>query len=90
MKPHFVKTEYKSPVSKQPIALDPRYSDTAVAYADEWIPILPTTDNAMMDAMAYVIVTENLHDKKFLDTYVLGFDEEHMPQGVPAQLNPTT
>ncbi len=66
------------------IVVDPRYSDTAVAYADEWIPILPTTDNAMMDAMAYVIVEENLHNKKFLDTYVLGFDEEHMPEGVPA------
>lgn len=66
------------------IVVDPRYSDTAAAYADEWIPILPTTDNAMMDAMAYVIVTENLHDKKFLDTYVLGFDEEHMPEGIPA------
>lgn len=66
------------------IVVDPRFSDTAVAYADEWIPILPTTDNAMMDAMAYIIVTENLHDKKFIDTFVLGFDEDHMPEGVPA------
>lgn len=66
------------------IVVDPRYSDTAVAYGDEWIPILPTTDNAMMDAMAYVIVTENLHDKEFIDKYCLGFDEEHMPEGVPA------
>lgn len=66
------------------IVVDPRYSDTAVAYADEWIPILPTTDNALMDAMAYVIVTENLHDQEFLDKYCLGFDEDHMPEGVPA------
>lgn len=66
------------------IVVDPRYSDTAVAYADEWIPLLPTTDNALMDAMAYVIVTENLHDKAFLDKYCLGFDEQHMPEGVPA------
>lgn len=64
------------------IVVDPRYSDTAVAYADEWIPLLPTTDNALMDAMAYVIVEENLHDQEFLDKYCLGFDENHMPEGV--------
>ncbi|OCA81501.1 dimethyl sulfoxide reductase subunit A [Bacillus sp. FJAT-27225] len=65
------------------IAVDPRYSDSIAAYADEWIPILPGTDNALMDAMAYVIVKENLHDKAFLDKFVVGFDEEHMPEGVP-------
>lgn len=66
------------------ICVDPRNSNTAVAFADEWIPLLPTTDNALMDAMAYVIVSENLHDQAFLDQYVQGFDEEHMPEGVPA------
>jgi anaerobic dimethyl sulfoxide reductase subunit A len=66
------------------VVIDPRYSDTVAAYADEWIPILPTTDNAMMDAMAYVIVTEGLQDQEFLDKYCLGFDEDHMPEGTPA------
>lgn len=64
------------------IVVDPRCSNTAVELADEWIPILPTTDNAMMDAMAYVIVTEGLHDQEFLDKFVVGFDEAHMPEGV--------
>lgn len=67
------------------IVVDPRYSDTAVAYADEWIPILPTTDNALMDAMAYVIITENLHDQEFLNKYCVGFDDDHMPEGVPGE-----
>lgn len=66
------------------ISIDPRYSNTAVAFSDQWIPILPGTDNALMDAMAYVIVKENLHNKEFLDKYVVGFDEEHIPEGVPA------
>lgn len=66
------------------IVIDPRYSDTAVALADEWIPILPSTDAAMMDAMAYTIVTENLYNKTFVDKYCLGFDDAHMPAGVPA------
>jgi len=61
------------------IYVDPIYTDTAVALADEWIPIYPGTDNAMMDAMAYVMITEGLHDRAFLDKYCLGFDEIHLP-----------
>lgn len=66
------------------IVVDPRYTDTAVALADQWIPLRPTSDAALMSAMAYVIITENLHDQAFLDKYCLGFDEAHMPEGVPA------
>ncbi|MBE3580223.1 MAG: molybdopterin-dependent oxidoreductase [Thermoanaerobacteraceae bacterium] len=65
------------------IVVDPRYTDTAANVADEWIPIRPTTDNALLAALAYVIIMENLHDQAFLDKYCLGFDEEHMPPGVP-------
>lgn len=63
------------------IVVDPRYNDTAASLADQWIPLRPATDSAMMDAMAYVILTENLQDQHFLDTYCLGFDEAHMPAG---------
>lgn len=65
------------------VVIDPRESDTAVALADEWIPISPTTDTAMMDAMMYVIISENLYDKKFVDKYCIGFDEEQMPEDIP-------
>lgn len=65
------------------IVVDPRYSDTVASLADQWIPLLPTTDNALMDAMMYVIVSEGLHDRKFIDRYSLGFDEDSMPEGVP-------
>ncbi len=66
------------------IVVDPRYSDSAVALADEWIPLLPTTDNALMDAMAYVMLTEKLYDRPFVEKYCLGFDEKQMPQEIPA------
>ena len=66
------------------IVVDPRYSDTVSSLADQWIPLLPATDNALMDAMMYVIVTENLHDRAFIQRYTLGFDEDAMPEGVPA------
>ncbi|WP_408956626.1 DMSO/selenate family reductase complex A subunit [Natroniella sp. ANB-PHB2] len=63
------------------IVIDPRYNDTAVALADEWIPLLPTTDNAVMDAMAYVMITEDLYDREFVEEYCLGFDPSQMPEG---------
>lgn len=61
------------------ITIDPRCSDTA-NYGDEWIPIRPATDGAMAAAMAYVIISENRHDKHFLHTYCSGYDRETMPE----------
>jgi anaerobic dimethyl sulfoxide reductase subunit A len=66
------------------IVIDPRYTDTAVAFADQWIPIRPTTDNALIDAIAYVLITEGLVDEAFLDWHALGFDEAHLPEGAEA------
>ncbi len=53
------------------IVVDPRYSDTVSSLADQWIPLLPTTDNALMDAMMYVIISENLHEIRHLSTHIL-------------------
>ncbi len=47
----------------------------------EWVPIRPATDAALLDAMAYVIWSEGLHDQVFLDRCCLGFDKVHMPAG---------
>lgn len=57
------------------IAVDPFYSDSAATLAQEWVPIRPGTDAAMLIAMAYVIIKENLQDQQFLDTYTVGFDK---------------
>lgn len=69
------------------IVIDPRESDTVIAIADQWIPIRPSTDGALAAAMAYVIWSEGLQDQRFMDTYCVGFDADHMPEGVPAELN---
>ncbi|HEX7662347.1 MAG TPA: DMSO/selenate family reductase complex A subunit [Pseudonocardiaceae bacterium] len=65
------------------IIIDPRYTDTAVNLGDEWVPIRPGTDPALVAALVYVMVTEGLHDQAFLDQYSIGFDEAHMPAGAP-------
>ena len=56
------------------ISIDPRYHDSAATLAEQWIPIRPGTDTAMMVSMAYVMIKENLHDQEFLDKYAVGFD----------------
>src|SRR6266545_1720642 len=61
------------------VCIDPRHSLSAASLADEWIPIRPGTDTAMMSAMAYVMLTENLHDARFIRTYCVGFDSYQMP-----------
>ena len=65
------------------IVVDPRLSMTAQALADDWIPLRPGTDSALMDAMAFVMISEGLLDRAFLDRYCVGFDEEHLPAGAP-------
>lgn len=55
------------------ISVDPRYTNTAAIFAHQWIPIRPGTDAAMLIAMAYVIIKENLEDRQFVDTYTVGF-----------------
>jgi anaerobic dimethyl sulfoxide reductase subunit A len=57
------------------ISIDPRYHDSAATLAEQWIPIRPGTDTAMMVSMAYVMIRENLHDQEFLDKYTVGFDK---------------
>lgn len=63
------------------VVIDPRKTLTATALADDWIPIRPGTDAAMMNAMAYVMITEGLLDEEFVNEYCVGFDADHMPEG---------
>ena len=66
------------------IIIDPRYTDTGAGREDEWIPIRPGTDAALVNGLAYVMITENLVDQAFLDKYCVGYDEKTLPAGAPA------
>ena len=56
------------------VVIDPRLTPTG-AQADEWIAPKPHTDLALVLAMLYHIVTNNLYDATFVQKWVLGFDE---------------
>jgi DmsA/YnfE family anaerobic dimethyl sulfoxide reductase A subunit len=61
------------------VCVDPRVTMTSKQLADEHVFIRPSTDAAALIAMAYVIVSENLHDQAYCDRYVLGLDEGPVP-----------
>lgn len=77
--------QFKERNNTRLIMIDPRYNDTAVTSADEWVPIRPGTDAALVNGMAYVMITEDLVDQEFLDRYCIGYDAEHMPEGYEDQ-----
>lgn len=79
----FVTQQVKRMGNTKVIVIDPRLSDTAVTIADQWVPLRPNTDAALVAGMAHVMITEKLLDQEFLDTYCVGFDEDHMPEGAP-------
>jgi len=79
--------QYWKDLGKTIIVIDPLCNEMAATVADKWIPILPGTDAAMALAILYTWISEGSLDQGFLDSKCLGFDEEHMPEGVPAGLS---
>lgn len=62
------------------IHIDPRLSDTVAGHCDEWLPINPGTDAALVAGIAHHLIEKNLVDLAFLHTYCVGYDEETMPE----------
>ncbi len=61
------------------ISIDPRHTETLAGHDDEWVPIRPGTDAALVAGIAFVLITENLVDQEFLDTYCVGYDASTLP-----------
>lgn len=55
------------------IVLDPRRSENA-ELADIWLPLRVGTDAAMALGWLYVIITEELYDKDFVEKWTVGFE----------------
>jgi len=56
------------------ICVDPRLSPSAKAFAEQWVSIKPGTDAAMLIAMDYVMIKENLYNRGFIDAHTTGFN----------------
>ena len=75
------------------IFIDPFYNDSAQVLADEWIPIRPGTDTAMLLAIGYTLITEDdpktnpLIDWDFLNRCTIGFDKTSLPAGADPKEN---
>jgi len=69
------------------IFVDPFHNQTSQSMADEWIPVRPGTDTALLMGMAYHMIVNDLQDQEFLDKYTLGFDADHMPDGADPKEN---
>lgn len=75
------------------ICVDPFRNPTAQVLADEWIPIRPATDTALVLGMAHTLITEDNPDINplinwdFLNSCTVGFDSEHMPEGADPKEN---
>ncbi len=67
------------------VVIDPRYNATAKTLGAEWVAVRPSTDAALMDAMAWVIMTEDLYDHSFVEQHCQGFTRSTMPEGAPPE-----
>jgi len=55
------------------VLLSPFREDALAALDAEWMPLLPSTDAALLLGLAHTLVAEGLHDRAFLERYTVGF-----------------
>ena len=56
------------------VNISPLRDDVAEALGAEWLPLRPNTDVALMLGLAHTLITEQLYDRGFLETYTVGFE----------------
>ena len=66
------------------VVADPRFS-TAAAKANDWLPVKPGTDTALLLAWMNVLITEELYDAAYAEQYTIGIDRliEHVADYTP-------
>ncbi len=67
------------------IHIDYRMNETCSAHGDEWVPIRPGADAALVSAIAHEWIVNGQVDEEFLHTYCVGYDEQTMPESARGQ-----
>lgn len=65
------------------IIIDPRQSDSVIAFNADWIPIKPGTDSALIAGMLYTLIKENLINDELVNQYAIGWDSSTLPKNAP-------
>lgn len=65
------------------IIIDPRQSDSVIAFNAEWIPIKPGTDSALIAGMLHTLIEENLINDDLVNQYAVGWDSSTLPENAP-------
>ncbi|OCG21506.1 MULTISPECIES: DMSO/selenate family reductase complex A subunit [unclassified Gilliamella] len=65
------------------IIIDPRRSESVVAYNAEWIPIIPGTDAALVAAIGYTLLEQDRIDENMLNQYCIGWNADSLPDSAP-------
>jgi biotin/methionine sulfoxide reductase len=55
------------------VLISPLKSDLPDEVNNEWVPVKPGTDTAMMLALAHTLVLDGTHDRSFLDSHCVGW-----------------
>jgi anaerobic dimethyl sulfoxide reductase subunit A len=82
---HFLYAKQQS--GAKVILIDPFFNPTAQTIADQWIPVRPGTDGALLEAIAYELIQNDWIDHDFLDRCTVGFDSDHMPSDAKTNEN---
>lgn len=56
------------------VNISPLRDDLSGPALNQWLPIRPGSDTALMLALAHVLVTEGLHNSAFIQRYTVGFE----------------
>lgn len=65
--------------------IDPRMNDSIMGHSDQWLPINPGTDAALVAGIAHYLIKHDLVDLDFLHSFCMGFDEQTMPEAYRGQ-----
>ena len=67
------------------VNIDYRMNETASGHPDEWLPIRPGTDAALVAGIAHEWIVNGQVNKEFLDKYAVGYDDDTMPESAKGQ-----